>query len=469
MQQIDLLVTPCLKRILRRVIQSFHCLSLALIALVALTPAIPSTAQAAYDISQDQLTVKEIYSTTAFKGWYNETVFSPICSASGAIYFVVVGPDLYPYVGKIANGQTTIKRLSTNNSYKVYNDGHHEFSIGIDHNGYLHVTGDMHNFPFAENSNVPAAWSDAKQLYWVSASPNDITSFNFVGNSADKQMPGTGFSYGFFRSNRNGELFYVTRALAKGNYFDNGGRGLALYYYSPSTNKWIARGALPPVTDANNPVLVWEDSGQNGGSYQMYKADLLFDKNNRMHLAVSLNNNNPANISNYVIYAYSDDQGQSFSKADTATITSLPMRVDAGGAQAHIVAGDANANIGQASLSLDKLNRPAVNYMYGSAMLFNYWNGTKFAYQQPSPVTDRAKGFCDEKFGVITLFGTDEYLRRHTAYYNPQVKNLNIGMRLRYLDYNTIKNANGVFYGIHWNTTTGSFKILELKITNPTH
>jgi len=42
-----------------------------------------------------------------------------------------------------------------------YDNGHQEFSIGIDKNGYIHITGDMHNFPYAEECNIPPEYTSS--------------------------------------------------------------------------------------------------------------------------------------------------------------------------------------------------------------------------------------------------------------------------------------------------------------------
>src|SRR5687768_1084316 len=77
--------------------------------------------------------------TGAFPGWYTENQYNTIESHNGSIYFVMLDNTRRPYVGKITNGVTTLQALEKDYpTYKPVDDGHQEYSIGIDKDGYIH-------------------------------------------------------------------------------------------------------------------------------------------------------------------------------------------------------------------------------------------------------------------------------------------------------------------------------------------
>ena len=53
-----------------------------------------------------------------------------------------------PYINKIdetnsSNIETALLDTCETDIYRVFDDAHHRFDIGIDENGYIHVIGDM--------------------------------------------------------------------------------------------------------------------------------------------------------------------------------------------------------------------------------------------------------------------------------------------------------------------------------------
>jgi hypothetical protein len=86
----------------------------------------------------------------------------------------------------------------------------------------------------------------------------------------------------------------------------------------------------------------------NNTAYQPHIVDIRFDKvTNRMHFVASVNNDNSKNPNNdvsqsstHLVYAYSDDGGNTFHRADGAPIASLPMRADADPSQGDVVVAD---------------------------------------------------------------------------------------------------------------------------------
>ncbi|MEM6884217.1 MAG: BNR-4 repeat-containing protein, partial [Verrucomicrobiota bacterium] len=103
------------------------------------------------------------------------------------------------------------KNLVTN-GYQTLLDGHHYFAIGVDRDGYIHVVGDMHHYPFKLTSHVKAPYRPQDNggnntvLYWKSRSPHNINQFDFLGANTSKRIKGKGFTYYNFTNDRNGRL-----------------------------------------------------------------------------------------------------------------------------------------------------------------------------------------------------------------------------------------------------------------------
>lgn len=399
--------------------------------------------------------------TQAHSGWYTENIYSPIDSYSGDIYFVMLDDSLRPFVGHIHNGSTDLQLLDkAYPSYKAYNDGHHEFSMGIDKDGYIHVTGDMHNFPQAQISpDLPNAYTSANILYWKSKNPGDISAFEFMGNTS-ATIPGEGWTYGHFNTDNNGVLYYMSRTLARTYYYQNGGRGLGLYRYNTSTQSWTALGTTAPISDASYPVIAWELSGQNGGSYQQYKGGIQFDVNNRMYITSGMNTQNgPAQV-NSIIFAYSDDGGNTFLRADGSSI-SLPMQVASGARQADVIAVQPSATLEQPTVIPAFGNNPVVFYTESGSTYYKYWTGSSWSSALNAPVPTRGKLlfnkytnqllFVDIQTGGI--YAKSSFTGSNTYY--------DAGETFRYFDMKTFRREN-TLNGISWKTSTGNFEVIRL-------
>lgn len=330
-----------------------------------------------YDLSTESSTRTTLFSTTNvdFSGsdslapTKNTTALS---TYDGTTYFVWVDANDYPQVTRISStGVVQTVRLDLDDSYEVYPDGHHTFSLGIDSDGYVHVVGDMHNFdPLISGSNIPDyldRFDNANIMYWVSDTnnPQSTLTFSFVGDDLSRTVPGSRFSYCKFYNDRNLNLYMLARIQLTSS-FVPGCRGVGLYRYDAATQSWVARGALPPSSfTPSDSCILWEDNGHSGGGYQGFMATLAFDMYNRMHFASTINNNDASPDATHVLYAYSDDGGLTFHQATNDTlIPGLPMR--ASGTNAADVVADA-ASVSEyfwnhAGVFVDGQGTPAVTY-----------------------------------------------------------------------------------------------------------
>ncbi|NOR76053.1 MAG: hypothetical protein GQ525_12975, partial [Draconibacterium sp.] len=228
--------------------------------------------------------------------------------------------------------------------YRVFDNVHNRFSIGIDEQGYIHVLGDMHHGNLGSKRNVsadnplPARFNGSigDQMYWVSDRPEDISSFTFVGFDSLKAIPCNDLSYYNLESDLNGKLYMSSRqGVRRPRTHVPGTMGLSLWRYEIDSKSWKELGGIPDddygFSDADYvfPSILWEPHayGREIVWYQNFSHSIKFDINNRLHLLSIINADDNFNGSTDVVYAYSDDGGDSFYRRDGTSIAPLPIRV----------------------------------------------------------------------------------------------------------------------------------------------
>ena len=74
----------------------------------------------------------------------------PIVRHGPYVFFLFVDDKRRPVLGRhdTRDGTTGSTFLSSDRSYRTRDDGHHAYSIGVDHRHRVHVIGDMHDHPF---------------------------------------------------------------------------------------------------------------------------------------------------------------------------------------------------------------------------------------------------------------------------------------------------------------------------------
>ncbi len=350
---------------------------------------------------------------------FNDNTYTPVVSFRGATYFVWINSDNRPKVGVIKNGMVSSSYLSSNSAYTIRNDGHHYFSMGVDKNGYLHVTGDMHNYPTGyDQVNYPAEYQNKIIMYWVSSQPESIASFDFVGGDAARAMPGYGFSYHSFAHDQDRELYFMARIKVHKGGHQPGEMGVGMFRYDSNTRAWTALGGLAPSsTTAIYKSVMWENNGEsdNGGWYQGYRASMYFDLDNRAHFAACVVNDQASPDPTHALYGRSDDRGVSFKRADGSAVTP-PLRVDAGANQGDIVMGPAAFDL-YASVGANRAGLPWVGFseildhQYFSYKYRLTGGGWSNVVRDPFGTYIRGKYKLDA-FGVLALFSPSGQYRR---------------------------------------------------------
>jgi hypothetical protein len=238
------------------------------------------------------------------------------------------------------------------------------WSVAIDQDGYIHVAGGMHNAP-NNVQYIPGSWegmgasrdhtndSYPTVLYWVSRNPGDIESLEYVGQRDNpRNMPAPlGMCYLTFTQDRDDVLYLYGRIHVQGI------QSWALYRYDAEARGWNGVGGYAPnVTEEfpewadqniemsadwlslatfrwkntapQNQVLAW---ALQPHFYNYIRGwGIQFDRTNRMHVQVELfgfdiQNRNVLSQ----LYAYSDDGGNSFHRADGGEL-GLPLTVTPG-------------------------------------------------------------------------------------------------------------------------------------------
>lgn len=253
---------------------------------------------------------------------------------------------------------------------KVYLEGAHfildatdakmrGWSIFADKAGYLHLVGGQHNAPNPDNF-IPGSWekmglSRTKgpkypvQMYWVSARPECIDSFVFMGQTDNpRAIPAAYLNYMVFLQDNRSEFYLYGRTDAFG------WQSWGMYRYELNTQTWTpvggevfdiiqsarahdpawldylhgnVRGKIPAAGGGGSRPLVW---AWQPPFYNFCRDDwgARFDRTNRLHLRMQIGGLIERGDWLYSsVYAYSDDAGRTFHRAD-GTPVALPLTID---------------------------------------------------------------------------------------------------------------------------------------------
>jgi hypothetical protein len=370
---------------------------IARLATCILLASIPQAARA-LSAADETLTVTTEFTTPDHSPTLvPDNTYSAVATRNGATYFVWANAARRPFVTHVTPGGATSVPLDPNPDYTALDDGHHKFSLGIDKNGYIHVTGDMHNYPTSSTSHMPARYVGQKIMYWRSLVPDSIAAgFEFTGGATDpRAIPGITFSYGGFYNDNFGELYWLCRYNAAQTSPPShfiGERGVGLLKYNTVNDRWTALGDFTPDFKPGasyHKVIAWEDNAHSSTNfYQGFRATLAFDAANRMHFSVPINNDSAVDGPTHVIYGRSDDGGNTWKKAD-GTAVGVPMRVDGG--QSDIVetnpGGDGTYFI-FAGTAVDAAGNPAVFFSQSPFLqpaFYRYWTGSAWSARFSNP------------------------------------------------------------------------------------
>lgn len=174
--------------------------------------------------SYSQETLETAINAYAPEGHYfqGHNKYSSLATFNGNIYVFSMDNLRRPYINKIDetdsdNIQTALIDTIETDIYRVFDDVHHRFAIGIDQLGYIHVIGDMHHGNLGSKRDVsvdnplPKRFNGSigGQMYWVSDRPEDISSFSFVGFDSLRAIPCNGLTYAHIEPDRSHQPFQL--------------------------------------------------------------------------------------------------------------------------------------------------------------------------------------------------------------------------------------------------------------------
>lgn len=264
-------------------------------------------------------------------------------------------------LGRVNIAQTdpegNVTRVTLEGDWFIFHQGPkmEGWSIDVDRKGYIHVIGGMHGWP-NEDYYIPGSWEKMglarerhapnrpSAMYWVSRNPHDLTSLEFVGQSNNpRNIPvrgwGEGIGYMTFARDQDGDLYLYGRTYALRKY------GWGLARYDPERRRWTALGGFVPDlfadVQASNPGWInrlttpgtdgepWDTRATHPRealvwswlpSHYNFCRDhwgVRFDLENRMHVVMQIRGlDGDGRILDSSIYAYSDDKGDTFHRAD---------------------------------------------------------------------------------------------------------------------------------------------------------
>lgn len=256
------------------------------------------------------------------------------------------------------------------NEQRIYLEGRHfildgadeklrGWSIFIDELGYIHLTGGQHNRPFPHLyilgswermgvSRDPQSDEFPAQMYWISAQPECIDSFEFAGRKNDpRAIPADYLNYMVFEQSLRNETYLYGRINSLSL------QSWGLFRYVAADQRWLTvggdpfdlmesarahhpawldllhsqiRGRVPAQPTTERPLVwAWQPAFYN---FCRDEWGIRFDKTNRMHLRKNITGlNERGYLVHSNVYAWSDDGGQSFYRAD-GTPVRLPLTIN---------------------------------------------------------------------------------------------------------------------------------------------
>lgn len=231
------------------------------------------------------------------------------------------------------------------------------WTIDVDQRGHIHLIGGLHNHPHP-GLYVPGSWERMglsrnrahdnfpSVMYWVSSRPGDIASLEFVGQRANpRNIPSPGMNYMNFVRDPDDVMYLYGRIGAQGI------QSWGFYRYDADRRRWtplggdanavfqatqdewgeifLRRGGIPWTPRPFVPeetVFVW---AWQPHFYNYIRGwGVRFDRSGRMHVRVPIRGlGTNARIRDAQVYAWSDDRGETFFRAD-GTPLKLPLTVN---------------------------------------------------------------------------------------------------------------------------------------------
>lgn len=300
-----------------------------------------------------------------------------VTTYNGSIYYIYTNPARQMVVGRIKPNGSVETNIVFDLEMGLDEKYHICPTIGVDKNGYIHLCGDMHN----------DSWK-----YFRSNNPEDITSW-----TRRYDLPGFSVTYPTIFYDKNREMYLLFRHRQDSTGIGNHRAGIIKYNAENSTFSMLG-GISYTEKDGTTPTtktMAWANGfGGNDCWYIKPAHRIYFDNNNRMHFIANVINVCLGTFSDtdvysesllkggyeshtHILYAYSDDTGKTWRKADGSLISSLPLNVNNASVALdrttqHDIIG------GESELGAFNTNAPIISYQLYSDNSYHtiQWNGT---------------------------------------------------------------------------------------------
>jgi len=228
---------------------------------------------------------------------------SALATFNGITYIGYLDVNAHIRVGKLAADKTftSAEVDATNFGKPIISDDHGQVSIGVDGDGFIHVTANMHVSSNAHTTSNNPNFKNFAWQYWVSDSAEDITAFTFKGDGSST-IPGAGITYPFFSRSNAGVLWVTCRdqiTRFSSEMVAAGGvnhKKALVARYDKAAKTWEAVGGT--ISWNGTDTYSWRSSttepkgvfhsdatAVGGSEYQPYLPRLFFDKNDRLWAA----------------------------------------------------------------------------------------------------------------------------------------------------------------------------------------
>lgn len=294
--------------------------------------------------SGDEEIVEETLATiTQFHAALNPSLFtSAVKVRNGHAYFIYCDENRRPKFVKVnlTTKAVTTAFLDPGADYQALaDDPHNIFVFDFDRDGYIHVSGDMHNHRSTGSGSAAMIerYQNSDMMYWVSDSPESISGgFSFYGFGEARMPDAVVWSYQRFFTDNDGKLFLSARVYTYDGDHEEGEVGLGLYVYDESTTTWTAYGAIPTVPHtetATEKVMFWAPTGQyhkttpgnpDDAFYQSMYGFMRFDKDNTLQVCYPINNDSDNYNDTEVVYFEIRD-GEDFPRKADGTVLAFPV------------------------------------------------------------------------------------------------------------------------------------------------
>eukprot|EP01069_Polyplicarium_translucidae_P009073 Polyplicarium_translucidae@DN3286_c0_g1_i5.p1 len=109
---------------------------------------------------------------------------------------VYIRPDMRPYVvqANVDGTEASEFPLVADPNF-VTSSTTSDYSIAVDEKGYVHIAGEMTEYPLRNMEHLPSEYQDKHCMLWKSAAPLDASSFVYRGNDPKHCPHGIGFQH----------------------------------------------------------------------------------------------------------------------------------------------------------------------------------------------------------------------------------------------------------------------------------